>query len=454
MKSFKSIFPFDQTEIAAYTIMNDAAIDMALSTAEKAFPYWSQSSFKERGDVLKHVANLLLERKEVLAKLITDEMGKVLKEAIAEVEKCAAGCNFYAENAEQFLEDEIIKTGYKKSFVAFQPIGAVFAIMPWNFPLWQVFRFAAPTLMAGNVALLKHAPNVCGCSLAIQKLFEDAGADAGVFQSLIVDTDVTEKILSSNIVQGVSLTGSEKAGSSVAGIASTQIKKSVLELGGSDAFIVLDDADIEKAATFAVNSRMQNAGQSCIAAKRFLVVEKILDDFTDAVKANIKKLKQGNPLQDDITTGPMARLDLAEKLHAQVKQSVAKGAEIIMGGNVDGCNYEPTLLMNVQPGMPAFDEETFGPVFSMIKVKNEEEAINLANASRYGLGGNIWTNDIDKGITLAKKINSGSVFINSMVKSEPALPFGGVKKSGYGRELSRHGILEFVNVKTITVTEV
>ncbi len=451
MKSFKSIFPFNQTEIAAYKIMSDAEIDTVLSTAEKVFPYWSNMPFAERAEVLKNVANLLLERKEKLAKLITHEMGKVLKEAVAEVEKCALGCNFYADNAEQFLEDELIKTNYKKSFVAFQPIGAVLAIMPWTFPLWQVFRFAAPTLMAGNVALLKHAPNVCGCSLAIQQLFEEAGADCGVFHSIIADTDVTTKILSANIVQAVSLTGSEKAGSSVAAIASAQIKKSVLELGGSDCFIVLKDADINKAAEVAVASRMQNAGQSCIAAKRFIVVEDVLNDFTDAVKTQIQKLKQGNPFEESTTTGPLARLDLAEKLNKQVKQSVANGAEIILGGTVDGCNYQPTLLLNVHKGMPAFDEEIFGPVFCLIKAKNEDEAIALANDSRYGLGGNIWTKDIDKGIALARKINSGAVFINSMVKSEPALPFGGVKKSGYGRELSKHGIMEFVNIKTITV---
>ena len=431
--------------------MNDAEIDTTLTTAEKVFPYWSNMPFAERAEILKNVANLLLERKDWLAKLITHEMGKVLKESVAELEKCALGCNFYADNAEQFLEDELIKTGYKKSFVALQPIGAVLAIMPWNFPLWQVFRFAAPTLMAGNVALLKHAPNVCGCSLAVQELFEEAGADCGVFQSIIADTDVTGKILASNIVQAVSLTGSEKAGSRVAGIAATQIKKSVMELGGSDAFIVLNDADIEKAAEFAVNSRMQNAGQSCIAAKRFLVVEDVLDNFTDAVTAQIQKLKQGDPFDESTTTGPMARLDLAEKLHDQIQQSVSKGAAIILGGKVNGCNYQPTLLMNVQPGMPAFEEETFGPAFCMIKVKNENEAIDLANASRYGLGGNIWTKDIDKGIALAREMSSGSVFINSMVKSEPALPFGGIKKSGYGRELSKHGIMEFVNVKTITI---
>ncbi|MGN6211535.1 NAD-dependent succinate-semialdehyde dehydrogenase [Parafilimonas sp.] len=453
MTSFKSIFPFNQTEIAEYKIMDKAAIDNALALSEKIFPHWSGKPFEYHAEILKNVAGLLLERKEKLATLMTNEMGKVVKEAVAEVEKCALGCNYYAENAQQFLQDEIVKTGYKKSFVTYQPLGAIFAIMPWNFPLWQVFRFAAPTLMAGNVALLKHSPNVCGCSLAIQQLFEEAGAEPGVFQSLIADTDVTEKILSSNIVQAVSLTGSEKAGSSVASIASAHIKKSVLELGGSDAFIVLTDADVQKAASVAVTSRMQNAGQSCIAAKRFLVVNEVADDFTEAVKQEINKLKQGDPFDTSTTTGPMARLDLAEKLQAQLQASVAKGAEVILGGTRSGCNYQPTLLLNVQAGMPAFDEETFGPLFSIISVRDEEEAIALANSSRYGLGGNIWTQDLERGVMLSKKLNSGSVFINSMVKSEPALPFGGVKKSGYGRELSKHGMIEFVNVKTITVSD-
>lgn len=453
MKTFKSIFPYDQSVIAEYPLMPDDEIDAALSLSEIAFDAWSEKSFDERAGIFKKIAQLLNEKKESLAALITNEMGKVRTEAVAEIVKCAAGCDYFAENAERLLRDESIETNYKKSFVAFQPIGAILAIMPWNFPFWQVFRFAAPTLMAGNVALLKHAPNVCGVSLAIQQLFEDAGAGKGVFQSLIADVDVTEKILKSNIVQGVSLTGSERAGSSVASIAAAQIKKSVLELGGSDAFIVLPDADIKKAAAIAVVSRMQNAGQSCIAAKRFMVSEKVFDDFVDEVKLQMKNLKQGDPHDPSVTTGPMARLDLAEKLNQQMRLSVSKGAVIALGGEVNGCNYQPTLLMKVQQGMPAFEEETFGPLFNVICVKDENEAISLANASKYGLGGNIWTQDIDKGVALAKKINSGLVFVNSMVKSEPALPFGGVKKSGYGRELSSHGIREFVNIKTIAVAE-
>ena len=453
MKTFKSIFPYDQSVIAEYPLMPDDEIDNALSFAETAFYSWSEKTFEERAEVFKKIAQLLRSKKESLAALITNEMGKVTKEAIAEVEKCAAGCEYFAENSEQLLKDQLVESSYKKSFVAFQPIGALLAIMPWNFPFWQVFRFAAPTLMAGNVALLKHAPNVCGVSLAIQQMFEEAGAERGVFQSLIADVDVTEKVLRSNIVQGVSLTGSERAGSSVASIASAQIKKSVLELGGSDAFIVLADADLEKAAEVAVASRMQNAGQSCIAAKRFMIVEEIFDSFVDTIKAQFEKLKQGDPRDSSVNIGPMARLDLAEKLNDQMQRSVAKGAVITLGGEVNGCNYQPTLLMKVQQGMAAFDEETFGPLMNVICVKDEDEAIRLANASRYGLGGNIWTKDTEKAVALAKRINSGLVFVNSMVKSEPGLPFGGVKKSGYGRELSNHGILEFVNIKTIAVAE-
>jgi len=453
MKKFQSIFPYNQKVVAEYPLMPDEEIDAMLALSENVFYSWRDKTFTQRADIFLRIAKLLKQKKESLATIITNEMGKLTKEAIGEVEKCALGCEYFAEHAEEFLKDELYKTSYKKSFATFQPVGAVLAIMPWNFPFWQVFRFAAPTLMAGNIALLKHAPNVCGCALAIQNLFEEAGTEKGVFQTVIADVDVTEKILQHDIVQGLSLTGSERAGSSAASIASKHIKKSVLELGGSDCFIVLPDADIQKAAEIAVASRMQNAGQSCIAAKRFLIVKDILDDFTDAVKTEIKKLKPGNPFGKETTFAPMARLDLAENLKKQMDSSVAKGAEIILGGEVDGCNYQPTLLMNVQQGMPAFNEETFGPLFCVIKVEDESEAIVLANNSRFGLGGNIWTNDIDKGILLARKINSGSVFINSMVKSEPTLPFGGVKKSGYGRELSNHGIVEFVNMKTITVSE-
>ncbi len=449
MAVFTSIFPFDQKLVAEYPVMDDAAVDASLLKAAKAYPYWSSRPFAERASVLYKAADILKRDKDKLGEIITREMGKVIAEAKAEVEKCAWVCTYYADNAEQFLADESIDAGYYKSLVSYHSIGAVLAIMPWNFPFWQVFRFAAPTLMAGNVALLKHAPNVTGCSLAIEKIFEEAGADNGVFQSLVVDTPAVEKIIAAEIVQAVTLTGSERAGSSVAALSGKHIKKSVLELGGSDALIVLADADVHKAATVAVQSRMQNAGQSCIASKRFIVVKEAADDFVHALHTQTAKLKQGNPFEEGITTGPMARLDLALQLQQQMNRSLQSGAVLAIGGQLDGCNFSPAVLLNVQQGMASFEEEAFGPLASVITVANEAEAIALANSSRYGLGGSIWTKDVEKGIALARNINSGAVFINSLVKSDPRLPFGGIKKSGYGRELGRHGILEFVNAKTI-----
>jgi succinate-semialdehyde dehydrogenase/glutarate-semialdehyde dehydrogenase len=333
--------------------------------------------------------------------------------------------------------------------VRYDPIGAVLAIMPWNFPFWQVFRFAAPSLMAGNVALLKHAPNVNMCSLTIEDLFTEAGFPAGVFQSLIVDVDVVEKIINHNIVQAVTLTGSERAGASVASIAGSNIKKSVLELGGSDPFIVLADANLDNAARTGATSRMLNAGQSCIAAKRMIVVESVHDEFVEKFRNEINKIKVGDPLAEGVTMGPMARMDLAESLEKQLKASLEKGAKLELGGSRNNCIFEPTLITNVKPGMAAFDQETFGPLATVIKARDEAEAVELANKTEYGLGASLWTTDLTRAEQLSAEINSGSVFINAMVKSDPRLPFGGIKKSGYGRELSHHGIKEFVNAKTV-----
>ena len=449
MNVFKSIFPYNQQVIAEYPVMDDKAIDAILSKAEIGFKHWSATRFDYRADVLNKVAAILRRDKDSLAQLITNEMGKVIAEAKAEVEKCAWVCEYYAQQAEAFLQDELIEAGYYKSFVSYQPIGAVLAIMPWNFPFWQVFRFAAPTLMAGNVGLLKHAPNVTGCALAIEKMFMEAGADEGVFQTLIIDTPQVEKIVEAEIVQAVTLTGSERAGVSVGALAGKHIKRSVLELGGSDALIVLADADIQKAATVAIQSRMQNAGQSCIASKRFIVVKPAADEFIHQLQTQISKLKQGDPYGNGITTGPMARIDLAVELEKQMNSAIKSGASLNIGGQVDGANFQPSLLLNVHKGMATFDEEAFGPLASVIVAGNDEQAVELANQSRYGLGGSIWTGDKDKGIALGRKISSGAVFINTMVKSDPRLPFGGIKKSGYGRELGRHGIMEFVNAKTI-----
>ncbi len=448
---FKSINPYNQSLIAEFPLMEGASIQHKLDQATAGFNTWKKTTFAERADLMMKVSGILRNNKEEYARIITLEMGKAINEARAEVEKCTTVCDYYARHAEQFLSDHEIITEARKSFVAWQPIGAVFAIMPWNFPFWQVFRFAAPTLMAGNAALLKHAPNVCQTSLAIESIFRQAGFPEGVFQSLIVDVDQVEGIIQADIVQAVTLTGSEYAGSQVASLAGKHIKKTVLELGGSDPFIVLPDADFTKAAKVATQSRMQNAGQSCIAAKRFIVLEKAKDAFFNAFKQNIAALRVGNPLEEETTTGPMARLDLAEKLEAQMKASVKAGANLVLGGEREGCSYTPALLDQVVPGMSAFDEETFGPMATVITVKNETEAIEFANKNRYGLGASIWTQDLEKANVLARQINSGAVFENTLVKSDARLPFGGIKKSGYGRELSELGIKEFVNAKTIVI---
>jgi succinate-semialdehyde dehydrogenase / glutarate-semialdehyde dehydrogenase len=446
---FKSIFPYTQEMQAEYPLMTDSQLGLAINNAHQAYGSWKKTSFSERSAVLRNVAALLRRDQEMLATLITQEMGKIISEARGEVEKCAGTAEYYADHSESFLKDEMLIADYTKSFVTYQPIGVVLGIMPWNFPFWQVFRYAAPTLMAGNTTLLKHAPNVCGCALALEKIFLEAGAPKAVFTTLIIDTLSVEKILASDMVQAVTLTGSERAGSSVASLAGHYIKKSVMELGGSDALILLPDADMKKAVAVALNSRMLNAGQSCIGAKRFIILKDAMSEFMDEFLIQLKELKQGDPFDKNVSTGPMARMDLVNALEKQLNNSVKMGAKLEFGGEVNGCNFKPALLLNVKEGMPAFDEETFGPLAVVIVARDETEAIQLANDSRYGLGGSVWTKDIEKGIAIAKKMETGAVFINALVKSDPRLPFGGIKKSGYGRELGRHGILEFVNAKTI-----
>ncbi|MBG9377669.1 NAD-dependent succinate-semialdehyde dehydrogenase [Panacibacter sp. DH6] len=448
---FKSIFPYTLETIAAYEVMSKATVEQYLNNSAKAFKHWRRTTFAQRSALMERVADILIARRDEYAALITNEMGKVLKESKAEVEKCAACCRYYAANAEAFLKDIPQPSDAANSYVTFEPTGAILAIMPWNFPFWQVFRFAAPYIMAGNVALLKHAPNVCGTALAIERIFTEAGFPEGVFQTLIIDTDVVEDIINHDIVQGITLTGSELAGSSVGALAGKAIKKSVLELGGSDAVIVLEDADMQKAAQVATMSRMQNAGQSCIAAKRFITVGKAGDAFAHAVQQEISQLKQGDPFNAATTTGPMARADLAAKLDQQFRTSITKGAHLVTGGHVSGCNFTPALLTNVQEGMPAFDEEIFGPVASIIQASTEAQAIQLANDSRYGLAAAVWSADIQKAEALAKEVEAGAVFINALVKSDTRYPFGGIKKSGYGRELSYFGIHEFMNIKTIYI---
>jgi len=448
---FKSINPYDQSVVAEFELLNDATIEKKLANASTGFKIWRRKSFAERGLLMNNVAKILLDNKEKYARMITTEMGKTIAEARAEVEKCAGACDYYSQHAEDFLRDQHVPTEGKKSFVHYQPIGAVLAIMPWNFPLWQVFRFAAPSIMAGNVGLLKHAPNVTQTSLVIEEIFKEAGFPDGVFQSLVIDVDKVEGIIRHDIVQAVTLTGSEYAGSQVAALAGKNTKKSVLELGGSDPFIVLPDADFEKAAKIATQSRMRNAGQSCIAAKRFIVLEKAKEEFLHRFQKNIEALQQGNPLDEKTTLSPMARLDLAEKLEKQVNDSIARGAKPLLHGVREGCNYQPILLESVTPGMPAFDEETFGPLAAIITVKDEVEAIAVANNSRYGLGSSIWTQDLQKAESIAKEIEAGAVFVNSLMRSDARLSFGGIKKSGYGRELSELGIKEFTNAKTIFI---
>jgi succinate-semialdehyde dehydrogenase / glutarate-semialdehyde dehydrogenase len=449
----KSVNPYNQQLIAEYEEHSERDVQEKIELSGKVYNEWKARSFTQRSDLMRRVSVLLNRDQEKYARIISEEMGKVIAESRAEVKKCADGCVYYADNAEQFLKDEMIHTEARSSYVCYQPTGTILAIMPWNFPFWQVFRFAAPALMAGNVALLKHSSNVPGCSVALEKLFIEAGFPKGAFQSLLIKNDLAEQILANNIVQGVALTGSEKAGSSVASIAGKNIKKSVLELGGSDPFVVLSDADLAKTVKIAVQSRMQNAGQSCIAAKRFIVEEKIKSDFIGQFRDAIGNLKQGDQFIEENTIGPMARVDLAEELEKQLDRTKAAGGRLVIGGSRDEANFKPAVIDNVSAGMAAFDEETFGPLASVTYVKDEVEAIRLANQSRYGLGASVWTRDLEKGERVARQVEAGTVYVNSLMRSDARLPFGGIKKSGYGRELARHGILEFVNAKTISVNE-
>jgi succinate-semialdehyde dehydrogenase/glutarate-semialdehyde dehydrogenase len=447
---FKSINPFSQLIIAEHEVLTNAQLNQKLQLSERAFKNWRQTTFEQRADRMKKLANILRENKAALGLLITNEMGKVLSESISEVEKSAGNCDFYAENAEKMLKDEYYDTPFK-SLSVYDPMGAVFAIMPWNYPFWQVLRYAAPAIMAGNVTLLKHAPNVIGCAKAIENVFLEAGFPEGVFQQITIDIPQVESVIAADIVHGVTLTGSEMAGSSVASMAGKHIKKSVMELGGSDAFIVLNDANLEKAATVATQSRMLNAGQACICAKRFIVTEKVADEFTALFTQKIKSLQQGNPLQQGINMGPLARLDLAEKLANQLEKSLQQGAKLIVGGEREDCNFQPTLIDFVDSNNIAFQEETFGPLATVIRAKDENDAVTIANNHRYGLASAIWTEDRENAYRLARRIEAGNVFVNSLVRSDSRVPFGGIKKSGYGRELGAIGIKEFMNMKSLII---
>ena len=447
---FKSINPFSQEVIAEHEVLTDIQLNKKLQLSESAFKKWKTTSFQERAGKMQNLAHVLRENKGKLGLLITNEMGKILPESIAEVEKSAGNCDFYAENAEQMLKDEYYDTPFK-SMSVYDPMGAVFAIMPWNYPFWQVLRYAAPAIMAGNVTLLKHAPNVIGCAKAIESAFLEAGFPEGIFQQISIDIPQVESVIASDIVCGVTLTGSEMAGSSVASLAGKHIKKSVMELGGSDAFIILNDADLEKAATVATQSRMLNAGQACICAKRFIVTEKVADEFAALFAQKVQLLQQGNPLQEGIQMGPLARLDLADKLAEQLEKSLQQGAKLIVGGEREKCNFQPTLIDFVGTDNSAFQEETFGPLATIIRAKDENDAIAIANNHRYGLASAIWTKDRENALHLARKIEAGNVFVNSLVRSDSRIPFGGIKKSGYGRELGTIGIKEFMNMKSLII---
>ncbi len=450
----KSINPATGKEIQSFPELSREEIEKIVTKAGEAFKNWRNVAFPERGILMKKVAGILRDKSNIYGRLITQEMGKPLSQAIAEVEKCAVVCDYYAENTEKILTREVVSTDASESYMQFEPLGVILAIMPWNYPFWQVFRFAVPALMAGNVALLKHASNVPLTALAIQEIFSQAGFPSGTFTTLLSGPQNIEEIISLPAIKGVTLTGSEAAGRQVAAISGRYLKKIVLELGGNDPFIVLPDADLETAARAAIAGRLINNGQSCIAAKRLIIVKSVYTDFEQKLVKLMRQVKVGDPIDLQTELGPLAREDLRIELERQVKRSCENGAVILCGGqsiNGPGFYFQPTILANVHKGMPAYDEELFGPVAALIQVEDEEEAVNLANDTAFGLGASIWTNDRKRAVILANRIESGMVFINGIVKSDPRLSFGGIKNSGYGRELADYGIKEFVNIKTVWI---
>lgn len=447
--TIQTINPYTNSPIKTYNLYNDSKIETVLDKAEKAFSNWKRIPISKRTKLLKKLRNTLLDEKEYLGTLITQEMGKPISQSIAELEKCAWLCDFYRKNADELLADDLIKTEAKESFISYDPLGVILGIMPWNYPFWQVLRFAIPTITAGNTTLLKHASNVTGCALAIQELFEKAGYPVGCFQTLLANHKQVEKLIEDSRVKAVSLTGSETAGKKIAEIAGKNLKKCVLELGGNNACIVLADANLDSYMDTMVSARMQNTGQSCIAAKRFIVEEAIYDEFIEKFKTKVESLKPGDPENMATDIGVLARADLADTLQNQIEESIKKGGVVTYGNQRKETFYQPTIITNVTEAMPVFIEETFGPVAAVIKVKNKEEAYRVNANTRFGLGTMIITEDVDAAIDQISEIEDGAFFINEMVKSDPRLPFGGTKASGYGRELSREGILEFVNKKTV-----
>src|SRR5438874_3723434 len=449
-----AVNPATQEVVASFDAFGPDEVEMAVAEAHDAFLEWRGRPIAERAVPMRALAALLRERSDRYARLATLEMGKPIVEAKAEIEKCAFGADHFAQNAARYLADEEIRANARRSIVAFQPLGVVLAVMPWNFPFWQVIRFAAPALMAGNAAVLKHASNVPGCALAIESVFRDAGFPRGLFATVLVGSSAVAGLIADRRVVAATLTGSDHAGSKVAEQAGRELKKTVLELGGSDPFIVLPDADLAATAKMAAEARLVNSGQSCIAAKRFIVVEGVADQFIRRFVEELRARRVGDPLSRDTQVGPQARVDLRDALHRQVEESVRRGARLLLGGEIPpgkGAFYPPTLLSEVSEGMAAFDEETFGPVAAVIRAKDDADAMRLANRSQFGLGASVWTQDRTRAERLAAQIESGSVFVNGIVKSDPRVPFGGIKRSGYGRELSEYGIREFVNIKTVWI---
>lgn len=452
--AIESFNPYTGRVVRRFRAFSWVKTERILAQAAREALIWRTTSFAHRAERMHRAASLLRERQDELARLMAIEMGKPVTDGRAEVEKCALTCDYYADHAEEFMRDEVIKTPARRSFISHEPLGVVLAVMPWNFPFWQVVRFAAPALMAGNVGLLKHASNVPQCALALEAIFHDAGFPPATFRALLIGSDLVEKLIADDRLKAVTLTGSELAGSKVAATAGAHIKKTVLELGGSDAFIVLADADLELAAKTAAQARMINAGQSCIAAKRFIVEKPVVKEFINQLKTHLLAFRTGDPLDEATQYGPLARPDLADELTKQVEDSVSQGAKVeLYGGQSEPGNalFRPMILSRVKPGQRAYHEELFGPVALILEARDADDAIRLANDSPFGLGGAIWTRDVKRGEALARRVEAGAVFVNSMVKSSPEMPFGGVKKSGYGRELSHLGIREFVNQKSIWI---
>ncbi|RYU78252.1 NAD-dependent succinate-semialdehyde dehydrogenase [Hymenobacter persicinus] len=452
--AIESFNPYTGRVLRRFPAFSWSKTERILGQSARAARTWPRTTFAERARLMHRAADLLRERQDELARLMALEMGKPITDGRAEVQKCALTCDYYADHAEEFMRDEDVKSAARHSFIAYEPLGVVLAVMPWNFPFWQVIRFAAPALMAGNVGLLKHASNVPQCALALERIFHDAGFPAATFRTLLIGSDLVEKLIEDDRVKAVTLTGSELAGSKVAATAGAQIKKTVLELGGSDPFVVLADADLTLAATTAAQARMINSGQSCIAAKRFIVHKSIVKPFISQLKTHLLALRTGDPLDEATQYGPLARPDLADELTQQVEDSVRAGAKVELYGGQSKPGtalFRPTIISGVRPGQRAYEEELFGPVAIVMEAKDDEDAIRLANDSRFGLGASVWTTDVRRGEAVARRLEAGAVFVNSMVKSSPEIPFGGVKKSGYGRELSYLGLREFLNQKSIWI---